>query len=31
MKAKKSYLKKLARVRKGKFARVESFAVRYKL
>jgi len=29
MKAKKSYLKKLARLRKGKFIRVESFAARY--
>ena len=31
MKAKKSYLKKLARFRKGKFVRVESFAARYGL
>jgi len=31
MKAKKSYLKKLAKLRKGKFVRVEDFAARYKL
>jgi len=29
MKAKKNYLKKLARLRKGKFIKVESFAARY--
>ena len=28
---KKSYLKRLARIRKGKFVRVESFAARYGL
>jgi len=31
MKAKKSYLKTLARIRKGKFIRVASFAERYGL
>jgi hypothetical protein len=31
MKAKRNFLKKLARIRKGKFARVESFSARYGL
>jgi len=30
MKAKKSYLKKLARFRRGEFIRVENFAARYR-